>query len=167
MMDDSEGRRIDFKNTLILLTSNVGSDEIMAMTEDGTKPADIDELTAALRAPLLDVFPAALLGRVVTIPYYPLSDKMIEAIAGHKLRGIANRLSEGYGAELTIDKSAMDLIKARCTEIESGGRMIDAILTNTLLPELSRQILTKSLEEAELSAVKVSGTKAGFKYSFS
>ncbi len=166
MMDDSEGRRIDFKNTLILLTSNVGSDEIMAMTEDGTKEADIDELTAALRAPLLNVFPAALLGRVVTIPFNPLSDKMIEAIAGHKLRSIAKRLGEGYGAELTVDPTAMDLIKARCTEIESGGRMIDAILTNTLLPELSRQILNRSLDGAELSAVTVSGTDEGFAYAF-
>lgn len=166
MMDDSEGRRIDFKNTLILLTSNVGSEEIMAMTQDGKVAADADELNAALRAPLLEVFPAALLGRVVTIPYYPLSDTMIEAIAGHKLRSIAKRLSEGYGAELTIDPSAMELIKARCTEIESGGRMIDAILTNTLLPELSRQILNYSLDGSELSGVVVSGTDDGFAYAF-
>ena len=166
MMDDSEGRRIDFKNTLILLTSNVGSDEIMAMTADGTKEADIDELDAALRAPLLKVFPAALLGRVVTIPFNPLSDKMIEAIAGHKLRSIAKRLTDGYGAELTVETSAIDLIKARCTEIESGGRMIDAILTNTLLPELSREILRYSLEGRELTHVTVSGGEKGFKYTF-
>ncbi len=166
MMDDSEGRRIDFKNTLILLTSNVGSDEIMVMTEDGSKTADMEELTAALRAPLLNVFPAALLGRVVTIPYYPLSDSMIEAIAGHKLRGIARRLEEGYGAALTVDPSAMQVIKDRCTEIESGGRMIDAILTNTLLPELSRQILNYSLEGAELTSVVVSGGPDGFAYKF-
>jgi type VI secretion system protein VasG len=167
MMDDSEGRRIDFKNTLILLTSNVGSEEIMAMTQDGKVAADKDELTAALRAPLLEVFPAALLGRVVTIPYFPLSDMMIEAIAGHKLRSIAKRLSEGYGADLTIDPSAMDLIKARCTEIESGGRMIDAILTNTLLPELSRQILNYALDGSKLSNVVVLGTNDGFSYAFS
>ncbi len=166
MMDDSEGRRIDFKNTLILLTSNVGSDEIMAMTDDGNKVADMEELTEALRAPLLNVFPAALLGRVVTIPYYPLSDSMIEAIAGHKLRGIAKRLGEGYGAELTIDPSAMQVIKDRCTEIESGGRMIDAILTNTLLPELSRQILNYSLEGADLKSVTVAGGPDGFTYTF-
>lgn len=166
MMDDSEGRRIDFKNTLILLTSNVGSDEIMAMTEDGKVDADKEELTAALRAPLLDVFPAALLGRVVTIPFNPLSDKMIEAIAGHKLRAIANRLSEGYDAKLTVEPSAIELIKARCTEIESGGRMIDAILTNTLLPELSRQILNHSLDGSELTAVTVSGSDKGFSFSF-
>ncbi len=166
MMDDSEGRRIDFKNTLILLTSNVGSEEIMAMTEDGKSKADLDELNASLRAPLLKVFPAALLGRVVTIPYYPLSDEMIEAIAGHKLRGIAKRLLAGHGAELVIGDGLMDLVKTRCTEIESGGRMIDAILTNTLLPELSRQVLNRKLEGSDLTRVTVTGGPDGFGYAF-
>ena len=166
MMDDSEGRRIDFKNTLILLTSNVGSEEIMAMTGDGAGTADPEELNAALRAPLLKVFPAALLGRVVTIPYYPLSDAMIEAIASHKLRSLARRLGEGYGAELVIGEGAMQVIKDRCTEIESGGRMIDAILTNTLMPELSRRILGYRLEGKELRKVVVTGGEAGFGYEF-
>ena len=166
MMDDSEGRRIDFKNTLILLTSNVGSDEIMSLTESGTKEADQDTLTDALRAPLLNVFPAALLGRVVTIPYYPLSDNMIEAIAGFKLRSIAKRLAAEHEAELVLGDGLMEVIKARCTEIESGGRMIDAILTNTLLPELSRQVLNRMLEGEALSKVTVSGGDEGFNYSF-
>lgn len=166
MMDDSEGRRIDFKNTLILLTSNVGSEEIMAMTDDGKTAADLDDLNASLRAPLLKVFPAALLGRVVTIPYYPLSDAMIEAIAGHKLRGIARRLVAGHGAELVVGAGTMDLIKDRCTEIESGGRMIDAILTNTLLPELSRQVLNRALEGQRLTKVTVTGGPDGFAYMF-
>jgi type VI secretion system protein VasG len=166
MMDDSEGRRIDFKNTLILLTSNVGTEEIMAMTEEGKTKAALDELTASLRAPLLKVFPAALLGRVVTIPYYPLSDAMIEAIAGHKLRGVAKRLMSGHGAELVIGDGLMELVKARCTEIESGGRMIDAILTNTLLPELSRQVLNRKLEGRNLARVTVTGGTEGFGYHF-
>ncbi|MDI3337726.1 type VI secretion system ATPase TssH [Defluviimonas aestuarii] len=166
MMDDSEGRRIDFKNTLILLTSNVGTDEIMAMTEVGKTKADLDDLTASLRAPLLKTFPAALLGRVVTIPYYPLSDEMIEAIAGHKLKAIARRLIEGHDAELVIGGGLMDLIRARCTEIESGGRMIDAILTNTLLPDLSRQVLNRKLEGKALTRVTVTGGADGFGYEF-
>jgi len=166
MMDDSEGRRIDFKNTLILLTSNVGTDEIMAMTDEGKTRADLENLTAALRAPLLKVFPPALLGRLVTIPYYPLSDEAIELISGHKLRSIAKRLEKGHGAELVIGAGTMDLIKARCTEIESGGRMIDAILTNTLLPELSRQILNRTLDGTELSRVTVTGSEKGFAYDF-
>ncbi len=166
MMDDSEGRRIDFKNTLILLTSNVGSDEIMLMTDDGKSTANLEELTSSLRAPLLNVFPAALLGRVVTIPYYPLSDVMIEAIAGHKLKSIARRLAAGHDAELVIGEGTMDLIKARCTEIESGGRMIDAILTNTLLPELSRQVLNRTLDGSKLFRVTVTGGADGFAYAF-
>ncbi|EYD76434.1 ClpB protein [Rubellimicrobium mesophilum DSM 19309] len=166
MMDDSEGRRIDFKNTLILLTSNVGTEEIMAMTDEGRGTADPDELAGALREPLLRAFPAALLGRLVTIPYYPLSDAMIEAIAGHKLRSIARRLAEGYDAELVVGDGTMDLIRARCLEIESGGRMIDAILTNTLLPELSRQVLNRKLAGQALSRVTVTGGGGGFAYAF-
>jgi type VI secretion system protein VasG len=166
MMDDSEGRRIDFKNTLILLTSNVGSEEIMQATQGGRQDVDQEELAARLRAPLLKVFPAALLGRVVTIPYYPLSETMIEAIAGHKLRSIARRLSQGYEAELVLGDGAMDLIKSRCTEIESGGRMIDAILTNTLLPELSRQVLNRKLAGEALARVTVGANGSGFSYAF-
>jgi type VI secretion system protein VasG len=166
MMDDSEGRRIDFKNTLILLTSNVGSEEIMARTGNGKRVADMEELNQSLRAPLLKVFPAALLGRVVTIPYYPLSDAMIEAIAGHKLRGVAKRLMAGHEAELVIGEGVMDTIKARATEIESGGRMIDAILTNTLLPELSRQVLNRKLDGSPLTKVTVTGGPDGFAYAF-
>jgi len=166
MMDDSEGRRIDFKNTLILLTSNVGSDVIMDRTKNGTVRTGIDDLDTALRAPLLKVFPAAFLGRVVTIPYYPLSDGMIEAIARHQFGKIARRLKATNDAELVIGDGVMDLVKARCTEIESGGRMIDAILTNTLLPELSRGVLNRSLEGKKMAKVTVGASAEGFTYSF-
>ncbi|RAZ71688.1 type VI secretion system ATPase TssH [Mesorhizobium atlanticum] len=166
MMDDSEGRRIDFKNTLILLTSNVGSDVIMDRTRNGNVRTGIDDLDTALRAPLLKVFPAAFLGRVVTIPYYPLSDAMIEAIARHQFGKIARRLKATNDAELVIGDGVMDLVKARCTEIESGGRMIDAILTNTLLPELSRGVLNRSLEGKKMAKVIVGASAEGFTYSF-
>lgn len=166
MMDDSEGRRIDFKNTLILLTSNVGSEVIMERTGNGTVRAGLDGLDAALRGPLLKVFPAAFLGRVVTIPYYPLSDSMIEAITRHQFGKIAKRLRASHDAELVIGDGVMDLVKARCTEIESGGRMIDAILTNTLLPELSRGVLNRSLDGEKMTKVTVSASADGFAYSF-
>ncbi|RUY38577.1 AAA family ATPase, partial [Mesorhizobium sp. M7A.F.Ca.US.001.04.1.1] len=166
MMDDSEGRRIDFKNTLILLTSNVGSEVIMDRTRNGTLRTGLDDLDTALRSPLLKVFPAAFLGRVVTIPYYPLSDSMIEAITGHQFAKIARRLRATNDAELVIGDGVMDLVKARCTEIESGGRMIDAILTNTLLPELSRGVLNRSLEGEKMTKVTVGASKEGFTYSF-
>ncbi|MEW6629305.1 MAG: AAA family ATPase, partial [Pseudomonadota bacterium] len=166
MMDDSEGRRIDFKNTLILLTSNVGSDVIMDRTKNGTVRTGIDDLDTALRGPLLKVFPAAFLGRVVTIPYYPLSDAMIEAITRHQFGKIARRLRATNDAELVIGDGVMDMVKARCTEIESGGRMIDAILTNTLLPELSRGVLNRSLEGVKMTKVTVGASADGFTYSF-
>ncbi|MBZ9794817.1 ATP-dependent Clp protease ATP-binding subunit [Mesorhizobium sp. ES1-4] len=166
MMDDSEGRRIDFKNTLILLTSNVGSEVIMDRSRNGTVRTGLDDLDTALRAPLLKVFPAAFLGRVVTIPYYPLSDSMIEAITRHQFGKIARRLRATNDAELVIGDGVMDLVKARCTEIESGGRMIDAILTNTLLPELSRGVLNRSLEGAKMTKVTVGASAEGFTYSF-
>ncbi|TPL11552.1 type VI secretion system ATPase TssH [Mesorhizobium sp. B2-4-14] len=166
MMDDSEGRRIDFKNTLILLTSNVGSEVIMDRTKNGTLRTGIDDLDSALRGPLLKVFPAAFLGRVVTIPYYPLSDAMIEAITRHQFGKIARRLKASNDAELVIGDGVMDMVKARCTEIESGGRMIDAILTNTLLPELSRGVLNRSLEGAKMTKVTVGASADGFIYSF-
>ncbi|RWG88452.1 MAG: type VI secretion system ATPase TssH [Mesorhizobium sp.] len=166
MMDDSEGRRIDFKNTLILLTSNVGSDVIMERTKNGAVRTGIDDLDTALRTPLLKVFPAAFLGRVVTIPYYPLSDSMIEAITRHQFAKIARRLKATNDAELVIGDGVMDLVKARCTEIESGGRMIDAILTNTLLPELSRGLLNRSLDGEKMTKVTVGASAEGFTYSF-
>ncbi|MEI9430427.1 type VI secretion system ATPase TssH [Mesorhizobium sp. Cs1299R1N3] len=166
MMDDSEGRRIDFKNTLILLTSNVGSEVIMDRTRNGTLRTGLDDLDTALRGPLLKVFPAAFLGRVVTIPYYPLSDAMIEAITAHQFAKIARRLKTTNEAELVIGEGVMDMVKARCTEIESGGRMIDAILTNTLLPELSRGVLNRTLEGKKMTKVIVSASANGFTYSF-
>jgi type VI secretion system protein VasG len=166
MMDDSEGRRIDFKNCLILLTSNVGSEVIMRMTDGGGTRADSGELDRALRPPLLKVFPAAFLGRVVTIPYYPLSDAMIEAIARARLGRIARQLMAGHEAELVIGDGVMELVRARCTEVESGGRMIDAILTNTLLPELSRGVLNRAIEGARLTRVTVGADAEGFTYDF-
>ncbi|BCH33422.1 ClpV1 family T6SS ATPase [Mesorhizobium sp. L-8-10] len=166
MMDDSEGRRIDFRNTLILLTSNVGSDVIMHKTGGGQQRAEIDGLEKALRAPLLKVFPAAFLGRVVVIPYYPLSASMIEAITRHQFSKIARRLRASHDAELVIGDGVMEMIKARCTEIESGGRMIDAILTNTLLPALSRGVLSRTIDGQPMTRVVVGASEDGFTYSF-
>ncbi|ANL38404.1 MULTISPECIES: type VI secretion system ATPase TssH [Rhizobium] len=166
MMDDSEGRRIDFRNTLILLTSNVGSDVIMRLTGNGVSRTPIEELEAALRTPLLQVFPAAFLGRVIVVPYYPLSDSMIEAIAQANFAKIAQRLRRSHNAELIIGEGVIDLVKARCTEVESGGRMIDAILTNTLLPALSTGILNWALDGRRLTKATVGASAEGFTYAF-
>ncbi|MGP3698892.1 type VI secretion system ATPase TssH [Rhodobacter sp. NSM] len=166
MMDDSEGRRIDFRNTLILLTSNVGTEELMAAAEGGPGLGDIGAISAVLREPLLRVFPAALLGRMTVVPYRPLSDSMIDAIARQKLGGIARRLKAAHGAEMVTGEGVIETIRARCTEVESGGRMIDAILTGTLLPELSRQVIGRQIDGAPFSRVTITGDTGGFGYVF-
>jgi type VI secretion system protein VasG len=166
MMEDGEGRLIDFKNTLILLTSNVGSELIANLCKDPELKPDPEGIATALRAPLLKTFPAALLGRLVTIPYYPLSDEMIGSIVRLQLDRVARRVSEAHGVPLNYDDRVVKLIVSRCTEIESGGRMIDAILTNTLLPRISQEILVRLGEGRPVARVTVSAPGEDFEYAF-
>jgi type VI secretion system protein VasG len=165
-MEDGQGTRIDFKNTIILLTSNVGTDVIMRACANGEQTPDLTSLTAALRKPLLDVFPAALLGRMVIIPYHPLSDAMIGNIVRLQLDRVGQRIRENYGVPFVYDEATVDLITSRCTEVESGGRMIDAVLTNTLLPEVSRELLLRTLAGNSVQRVQVSTRDARFEYAF-
>jgi type VI secretion system protein VasG len=164
MMEDGEGRLIDFKNTLILLTSNVGSDLIMNLCKDPELMPSPEGIAKALREPLLKVFPAALLGRLVTIPYYPLSDQMVGQIARLQLERIRRRIKANHGMEFNYDDDLVKLIVSRCTELESGGRMIDAILTNTLLPRISLELLSRTLDGRPLSNILVSAEKGEFAY---
>ncbi|HXU60783.1 MAG TPA: type VI secretion system ATPase TssH [Polyangia bacterium] len=166
VMEDGEGRLIDFKNTLILLTSNVGSDLIANMCKDPELKPEPEGIAAALRAPLLKVFPAALLGRLVTIPYYPLSDEMIGAIVRLQLGRVAKRVKDAHGVPFEYDDAVVKLIVSRCTELESGGRMIDAILTNTLLPRISQEILSRLGEGRPVARVAVSAEGEEFAYKF-
>ena len=166
MMDDAEGRRIDFKNTVILLTTNVGSELIMGMCRDPALKPAADGIAQALRSPLLKVFPPALLGRLIVIPYFPLDDKMIGMIARLQLDRIARRIADRHEAPFSYDPAVIDLIVSRCTEVESGGRMIDAILTNTVLPSLSGEFLQRMLVGRPLARVHL-GVEAGqFSYKF-
>jgi len=167
VMEDGEGRTIDFKNTLILLTSNVGSDLIMNMCKDPKLMPEPDGIAKAIREPQLGVFPAALLGRIVSIPYYPLSDDMIKQITRLQLDRIKDRVETGQGIEFNYDDAVVDLVVGRCTELESGGRMIDSILTNTLLPEISNKFLTHMLEGSPISKVEVSADGGEFVYGLS
>ncbi|MET0390591.1 MAG: type VI secretion system ATPase TssH [Polyangiales bacterium] len=164
-MEDGEGRRIDFKNTLILLTSNVGSDEIVSMCR-GDKRASLqpEDIAKALRGPLLEVFPAALLGRMVTIPYYSLSDEMIGNIVRLQLGRIQKRMFASHGVPLEYDSDVIALITSRCTEVESGARVIDALLTNTLLPRISHALLEHTLAGTSPTHVRVSVDKGDFAY---
>lgn len=166
IMEDGEGRLIDFKNTLILLTSNVGSDLITSLCKDPDLCPEPDEISKALRNPLLQVFPAALLGRIVTIPYYPLSDDMLGAIIRLQLDRIKKRIDVTHGIEFTYSEDVVNLIRSRCTEMDSGGRMIDSILTNTLLPEISNKFLSSIIKNEEIAAIEVSVADSEFSYNF-
>ena len=165
-MEDGEGRFIDFKNTIILLTTNAGSDLIMNMCKDPELAPDVDTLAKALRAPLLKVFPPALLGRLVVVPYYPLSDEMLKSIIKLQLGRIQKRVQGNQGIELVYDQAVVDTIAARCTELESGGRMVDAILTQTLLPEISRELLQKMIEGIVVKKIVIRSEDSTFHYDF-
>jgi type VI secretion system protein VasG len=165
-MEDGEGRLIDFRNTLILLTSNVGADLVMSLCRDPELMPGSDELAKALRQPLLKVFPPALLGRMVTIPYLPLSDAVMGDIVRLQLGHIATRVSERHQLTFSYDPSVINLILSRCTEPESGGRMIDAILTNTLLPDISSGLLRRVLASEPTTAVHVGVADGALTYTF-
>ena len=166
MMEDGTGRRIDFKNTLIILTSNVGTDLIMQLTRDPLYKSDSEALAAALRPELLRVFPAALLGRIVTIPYYPLSGDVLAGIVRLHLDRIGKRIRENHDATFVYDDAVVEHIVSRCNDPESGGRMIDNIITNTLLPALSREFLNRSLAKEELRLARVSIVERDFAYAW-
>ena len=165
-MEDGEGRLIDFKNTLILLTTNVGTDLIMGMCKDPELLPDVEGLGKALREPLLKVFPPALLGRLVTIPYYPLSDEMLGDIVRLQLRRIEKRIRDNHKIPFSYDDEVVKLIVSRCTELDSGGRMVDAILTNTVLPAISQEFLTRMVEGQPVARVQLSVQDGEFAYGF-
>lgn len=165
-MEDGEGRVIDFKNTLILLTSNVGSELIMDMCADPDLLPEAEGISKALRDPLLKVFPAALLGRIVTIPYYPLSPTMIAEITKLQLGRVQKRVQDSHGVAFTYSDAVIDTIVDRCQELESGGRMIDAIITNTMLPAISRSFLGRLMANEEITSVAVDVENKDFVYNF-
>ncbi|KVM57917.1 ClpV1 family T6SS ATPase [Burkholderia ubonensis] len=165
-MEDGEGRAIDFRHTVILLTSNVGSERVMQLCRDPQRPPDAQALAEALRAPLLGVFPAALLGRLTVVPYYPLTDALLARIVALQLRRIERRISAHHGIRLHCADPATALIVERCRTIESGGRMVDAILTHTVLPRISQAILRATLDGRALAAIEVSAADGQFVYRF-
>jgi type VI secretion system protein VasG len=162
VMEDGEGQLIDFRNTLIILTTNVGTDLIAAMCKDPQQAPAPEAIAAALRQPLLKAFPAALLGRLVVIPYYPLNDRMLGRIVRLQLDRIVTRTRDNHAVELTYDDAVVSLIASRCTEPESGGRMIDAILTNTLLPQVGRELLNRFRDGTRTQSVTIGVTGEAF-----
>jgi type VI secretion system protein VasG len=165
-MEDGEGRFIDFKNTLIILTTNAGTELIAGLCKDPELMPDPEGMAKALREPLLKVFPPALLGRLVTIPYYPLSDEMLGKIVKLQMNRIKKRVEARYKIPFTYGEDVVKLVVSRCTESESGGRMIDAILTNTMLPDISREFLTRLMQGRAIAGVDVQVRDGNFDYRF-
>ena len=165
-MEDGEGRVIDFKNTIIILTSNAGTDSIMKLTADPETTPAPQGLVKALKPELDKVFKPAFLGRLVIIPYFPIRDEAMKKIIMLKLGKIQRRLQESHRVALTYDSALVDEVARRCTEVESGARNVDNILTNTMLPEISKQILGRIAEGLKPDAVNVGvGEDGSFVYS--
>ena len=165
MMEDGEGREIDFKNTIILLTTNACTDEIMKLTADPETAPEPEALASALKPELNKIFKPAFLGRMLVVPYYPIRDEALKKIIHLKLDKIKRRLMENHKIELLHDESLVEEVARRCTEVESGARNVDNILTNTLLPDVARQILGRMAEGRPLESIRVSvGEDGSFVY---
>ena len=165
-MNDAEGRYIDFKNTLILLTSNAGTDLITTMSEDEEMKPGPEALATALRPELLKVFPPALLGRLIVLPYYPLSPEMLKGIVRIQLNRIVKRIADSHDIKFTYGDDVVDYIVSRCNEVASGGRLIDNILTNSMLPEVSVALLNRMMGGDAVKEIAVSVEGDGFGYVF-
>jgi type VI secretion system protein VasG len=160
-LEDSEGREIDFKNTIILLTSNVATDTVMKLCADPETRPDPLALAEAMRPELLKAFKPAFLGRMTVVPYYPLADDVMRQIIRLQLGRIADRLRENHRAEFVYDEALISAVAGRCNEVESGARNVDHILTRTLLPEVSREFLGRMAAGQAISRVSVSVDPAG------
>ena len=166
VMEDGEGRQIDFKNSIILLTSNACTDQMMVLCEDPENLPQPAELIAALKPELNKIFKPAFLGRMVIAPYHPIRDESLKRIIRLKLDKIKRRILENHNLELGYDEALVDAVAARCTEVESGARNVDNILTNTLLPDISRKLLSSMVDGGKLSAIQIGVDQAGsFVYS--
>ncbi|CAM5790880.1 type VI secretion system ATPase TssH [Ottowia pentelensis] len=165
-MEDGEGRMIDFRNTIILLTTNVGSELVMGMCKDPELTPAPEALAEALKGPLMKVFPPALLGRMVTIPYYPLSPEVMKQIVRLQLGRIAKRVQANHGVPFTYTDAVVEQVLARCNDAESGGRVIDAILTNTVLPTISVEYLQRLAAGGAIARVALDVQGGDFSYAF-
>jgi type VI secretion system protein VasG len=167
-LQDDKGNDVDFKNTIIILTSNVGTDEIMKLCADPDTKPDPKGLAEALRPALLKKFKPALLGRMNVVVYYPLADEVVRNITKLQLRRVGERIRDNHKAAFTYDDALIGAIAARCTEAESGARNIDAIITGTLLPEIAREVLGRMAEGQVITKVHVTvGADGKFVYQIS
>ena len=163
-MKDGEGRDIDFKNTVIIMTTNAGTDLIKSICSDPDTIPDADGFIEAVFPELLKTFKPAFLGRVSIIPYYPLSDEVMSKIIRLKLGKVGKRIEESYGATFSYSDDVVNAILARCTEVDTGARNVDHILNRTLLPELSARVLASLAEGNAISAIEIGSQDDGFTY---
>ncbi|NMV42026.1 type VI secretion system ATPase TssH [Ralstonia insidiosa] len=166
-MDDAEGRPIDFRNTIIILTSNVGSSNIMqaCLNKAAEELPDADALAEQLRPTLYKAFKPAFLGRMKVVPYYPISDDVLAEIITLKLGRIRDRVAVNHKATFQWDNALVESVLARCTEVDAGARAVDHILNGTLLPEIAESVLTRMAEGGSVEKIKVGVGKSGeFKY---
>jgi type VI secretion system protein VasG len=166
-MEDGEGREIDFKNTIIILTTNACTDMLAKLTADPETMPSVTGILKAIKPEMDKIFKPAFLGRMVIIPYYPVRDENLRKIVALKLGKIKKRIFENHRIQLNYDPSVIQEVANRCTEVESGARNVDNILTNTLMPDISRHLLTSMAEGRRLSSVTVTiGDGGAFEYSF-
>ena len=166
VMEDGEGREINFKNTIILLTTNACTDQLAKLCADPETMPEPAALVAAIKPELNKVFQPAFLGRMVIIPYYPVRDETLKKIVSLKLGKIRRRMMENHKLELDTAQELIDAVAARCTEVESGARNVDNILTNTMLPDMARQLLSAMAEGRKIGAIRVEvGPDGAFVYS--
>jgi type VI secretion system protein VasG len=165
MLDDAEGREIDFRNTIIIATANAGSAAIMQACLNKETPPHPEELEQLLRPQLVKHFKPAFLGRVKVVPYYPIPDAVLKQIIVLKLARIGQRIREQHHADFSYDAALLDAVLARCTEVDSGARNVDHILNGTLLPEIAQAVLEKMAQEQGIACIKVGvNGKGQFKY---
>ena len=165
VMEDAEGRQIDFRNTIIIATSNAGSATVMQACLNQEQLPAADELEALLRPQLVRHFKPAFLGRVKVVPYYPIADAVLAQIIALKLNRIGQRIHQQHHAEFSYDEALVEAVLARCTEVDSGARNVDHILNGTLLPEIAEAVLEKMAQGAAISKIKVGANRQGwFKY---
>ncbi len=165
VLEDGEGREIDFKNCIILLTSNVGTDTIMKLCADPDTIPEPEGLVEAIKPELVKAFKPALLGRMVTVPYYPISDDILRLIIRLQLGKIKNRIMDNHGAQFSYDDSVIETVAKRCTDVDSGARNVYNILTGTLLPQMSGEVLTRMASGDGIKKVHVNtGADGNFVY---
>ena len=159
--------KVDFKNTVIILTSNLGTDTIMNVCADEETMPDAAGLGEMLRPELVKHFKPAFMGRLKVVPYFPINDKVMRLIVKLKLDRIASRMQENRDVAFIYDDELIESVAARCTEVESGARNVDHILTNTLLPEMSRELLSRMAVGEQIAQIQVGIDGEGFKYEIS